>query len=132
MSDDLTRGQAEAVRDSLDELWTVIDHANEHVDLEDHATEDECEPCTEFVRDYGGTDPMDVLNERPLAVEWELGEPFAVVLGVGGPHTEITGGGRASGSGYVLTCYWGGDTAHARGTGITRTGEYFRELVESS
>jgi hypothetical protein len=53
-----------------------------------------------------------------------------VVLGTGGPHVEIIGGGRAGG--YVLSVYWGGEVAHRRSDAISRTGIYFRELVEES
>jgi hypothetical protein len=136
MTDDMTREQAEAVRDSLDDLWTVIDHYDERQD-EPYDTWDEhvtnCETCATYVREYGeDAEPRDTLHERPLEIVWEKGEPFAVVLGIGGPHTEVTGGGRASGTGYVLTCYWGGDVSTVRGEGVTRTGDYFRELVQET
>lgn len=58
----------------------------------------------------------------------ERGEPFAVVLGTGGPHAEITGGGRSGG--YELHVYWGGGHAVRRGRAITRTGEDYRDAFE--
>jgi hypothetical protein len=77
---------------------------------------------------YEDQDAREYLQEMPLEIVWELGEEFAVVLGTGGPHVEITGGGR-SGS-YKLTVYWAGEKATVSGAAITRTGEYFREMVE--
>lgn len=105
--ENLALSQAEAWRETLAELWQAIDSGEE----------------------YEGQDPNEYLSEIPLEIVWETGEPFAVVLGTGGPHTEITGGGRWSGSGYTLECYWGGDRATLRGETINRTGDYFRELV---
>ena len=68
------------------------------------------------------------LHEYPLEVAWEVGEPFAVVLGTGGPHVEITGGGWQGA--YALHGYWGGEHVTLSGASITRTGEYFRNLYE--
>lgn len=109
-SKDLTREHADSVRAMLADLWTAID-AGEPYD--------------------GSDDAREYLNDWPLEIVWEAGEPFAVVLGTGGPHVEITGGGRASGSGYMLSVYLGGNEVIVRGEGITRTGDYFRELVQS-
>ena len=66
----------------------------------------------------------------PLEIVWEKGEPFAVVLGTGGPHTEITGGGRSGG--YDLWSYWGGDKGRRSSDAIRRTGEYFRDMLEGA
>ena len=68
------------------------------------------------------------LDEYPLEIVWEVGEPFAVVLGTGGPHIEITGGGR-QGS-YTLHGYWGGEHVTLSGASITRMGGYFRSQCE--
>lgn len=98
------RRRAESVRAMLDELWERIDRG----------------PLDES--------PYDELDEIPLEIVWEMGEPFAVVLGTGGPHVEITGGGRQGG--YVLHVYWS-EHIELRGESITRTGEYFREVVDT-
>ena len=100
----LTREQAESTRDHLAEIWAAND-ANE---------------------DYEDQNALEYLNEMPLGVVFERGEPFAVVLGTGGPHVEITGGGRSGG--YTLEVYWAGDGYTLRGEAITRTGDYFREM----
>lgn len=105
--------QADATASSLDELWERIDAA--------------------YYDDDSYDDAVTELQERPLEIVWEKGEPFAVVLGTGGPHVEIRGGGRHDGTGYTLHVYWGGEHVTrygAEGGGIDRTGAYFRELVE--
>lgn len=100
--------QVKSTEELLGELWDAIDAGEE----------------------YEGQDAQEYLDELPLEIVWEQGEPFAVVLGTGGPHVEITGGGRSSGSGYQLDVYWAGERATVRSEAITRTGEYFREMVE--
>jgi hypothetical protein len=102
------RRQAEGQRESLTELWAKIDAS-------DNGTEAYMEA-------------QDALEELPLEIVWEMGEPFAVVLGTGGPHVEITGGGRQGG--YELHTYWGSEHVVLTGESITRTGEYFRELAD--
>src|SRR5690606_7204039 len=101
------RETAVHTRELLEDIWEAIDQGGEYED----------------------TDAMDYLDELPLEVVWEVGEPFAVVLGTGGPHVEITGGGRSSG--YELTVYWGGAEATVYGDAIDRTGDYFRDMYES-
>lgn len=75
-------------------------------------------------------EPRDELDQLPLEVVWEKGEPLAVVIGAGGPHVEITGGGWRSG--YELTVYWGSNSEVRRSDSISRTGEYFREMWEET
>lgn len=105
----MAQEQADSYRTTLEELWERID------------ADDRGEGTSHY-------EPRDELDELPLEIVWEKGEAFAVVLGTGGPHTEITGGGREGG--YVLRSYWGGDKGVARSEAITRTGEYFRDYVE--
>lgn len=103
----------ESTRDSLAELWDRL--------------EIEAQSLT------GEDDAHTKLDELPLEIVWEKGEPFAVVLGTGGPHIEIRGGTRHDGNGYALHGYWSGEHVVLHGSragGIARTGEYFRELVE--
>lgn len=102
------------VRTILAELWEAID------DPRDDVTGERVE--------YEGRDPHEYLDEMPLEIVWEMGEPFAVILGTGGPHIEITGGGRQGG--YQLHGYWGGEHVVVTGGAITRTGEYFRSYIE--
>jgi hypothetical protein len=105
-----SQAQADSQAEILAEVWQAIDAG----------------------QDYEGVEAQQYLDEMALEVVWEKGEPFAVVLGIGGPHVEITGGGRASGSGFQLDVYWAGETAVKRSEAITRTGEYFRADVEES
>lgn len=86
--------------------------------------------CVDNDEQYEDSDPLEYLDELPLEIVWEVGEPFAVVLGTGGPHTEITGGGRSGN--YDLWSYWGGDKGRRSSDAIRRTGEYFRDLVDQS
>lgn len=104
----LSQKQAASTVELLEEVWAAIDADEE----------------------YEGQAAREYLDEMPLEIVWEKGEPFAVVLGTGGPHVEITGGGRSGG--YDLNVYWAGDNARSRGEAITRTGEYFREYVEEA
>ena len=98
------------VRDTADGYVSTLNLLWDHIDRDE---------------EFEGESPIDYLDAMPLELVWEPGEPFAVVLGVGGPHVEITGGGRQGG--YELTVYWGGNPVVRRGEAITRTGEYFRE-----
>ena len=81
---------------------------------------------------YEGSDAREYLDEMPLEIVWEKGEPFAVVLGTGGPHIEIRGGTRHDGSSYQIHGYWSGEHSTWSSEGVSRTGEYFRETVEES
>lgn len=113
---DHVRKTADGYVSTLEDLWERID-----------ADDDSEYPKPE--RMVGAYDsPRDELDDLPLEVVWEAGEPFAVVLGTGGPHVEITGGGRQGG--YTLTVYWGSTPVYRSGEAITRTGEYFREPYE--
>ena len=127
-TENLAEGEARATAESLAEMWAALDHAQACTE-----DADECETCQANADEYGvGEDEIyEWIHERPLDIEWEKGEPFAVVLGVGGPHTEITGGGRAERD-YSLTTYWGSDRFTTRSEAITRTGEFFRDCVEET
>lgn len=103
---DQLRKTAEGYRETLAEIWEAADGilAVECFDCEGRGTEadgEECPTCEgagEIQTDqYEGSDPFEYLDEMPLEIVWEPGEPFAVVLGTGGPHIEITGGGRSGG-----------------------------------
>lgn len=127
--------QARGTKLLLEEVWQAIDgtecetcDGNGYVGAEDAG--EICNDCdgTDFVYTYEGQDAREYLEELPLEVVWEVGEEFAVVLGTGGPHVEITGGGRNGA--YNLHVYWAGDHAQESGSAITRTGEYFRELYD--
>lgn len=105
--------QLKGTRRHLDEIWESVSLTME--EREERELPEE---------------PYELLDELPLEIMWEMGEPFAVVLGTGGPHIEIRGGTRHDGSAYSLHGYWGGEHVTISGESITRTGEYFRELVE--
>lgn len=102
---EMCQAQALGTRELLEEVWAAIDSGEE----------------------YEGQDATEYLDEMPLEIVFERGEPFAVVLGTGGPHVEITGGGRSP---YVLSVYWAGESATVHGDAIDRTGIYFRESFE--
>lgn len=135
---DMLYGHLIGTRENLTELWERIDGPAVEECARCGGTGElhgeECPECEglgehEFT-DYEGSDPMDYLNELPLEVVWERGELFAVVLGTGGPHIEIRGGTRHDGMSYTLHGYWGGEHVTVSGQAITRTGEYFRDLVD--
>lgn len=115
MSENLAQRQAESQRDLLTELWERVDAVNAG-----GAYESQHE------------DPRDELDELPLEVVWEKGTPFSVLLGFGGPNVWIECDSRDVTPDYVLHVAWGGDRAELRGESVTRTGEYFRELVEET
>lgn len=58
---------------------------------------------------YGNTTPI---GEYPLEVVDERGRPFAVVIGTGGPHIEVTADGDSSAR---LVGYHGSDKAYRYG-----------------
>lgn len=108
---DMCQIQARSTSATLDDLWAHID-AGTPVE--------------------GGEDALEHLDSMPLEIVWEKGEPFAIVLGTGGPHVEIRGGTRHDGSSYAVHVYWSGEHVvygHSS-DGVQRTGAYFRELVE--
>jgi hypothetical protein len=130
----------------LDEVWDAIDgyecetcngtgeiakreSTSEYRSIQDY---DECAACsgTGEITTYEGQDAREYLEEMLLEIVWEKGEPFAVVLGIGGPHIEIRGGTRHDGSGYQIHGYWTGEHSTWSSEGVTKTGEYFRELME--
>jgi RecJ-like exonuclease len=120
----------------LDEIWEAIDGKEcEQCDGTGTVLGDlECAPCDgtgELPSTYEGSDAREYLNELPLEIVWEKGEPFAVVLGTGGPHIEIRGGTRHDGTGYQIHGYWAGEHSTWGSEGVSRTGEYFRELIDT-
>jgi RecJ-like exonuclease len=122
----------------LDEVWDAIDgteceacDGTGEIAAQDG---DMCEACDGegTIHTYEGSDAREYLEEMPLEIVWEKGEPFAVVLGTGGPHIEIRGGTRHDGMGYAIHGYWAGEHSTWSSEGVERTGEYFREQVEQS
>jgi RecJ-like exonuclease len=121
----------------LDEIWDAIDGTDCEAcdgtgEVVGPTDVDLCEVCDGegTVHTYEGSDAQEYLDEMPLEIVWEYGEPFAVVLGTGGPHIEIRGGTRHDGSGYTIHGYWSGEHSTWSGEGVTRTGEYFRSMVD--
>lgn len=127
---DLLQGNLDNLADNLTTIWAAIDRGawsceicldpeTEHDDDTDHdyrPTEDE----------LTYDDPTDALHALPLEIVWESGEPFAVVFATGGPHIELTGGGRSGD--YALTGHWAGTTTTLHGPEIDRCGDYFRDM----
>jgi hypothetical protein len=119
----------------LDEVWEAIDgiecEACEGIGYVGEDSDD-CEACDSegTIYTYEGSNAQEYLDEMPLEIVWEKGEPFAIVLGTGGPHIEIRGGTNHDGSGYTIHGYWSGEHSTWGSEGVTRTGEYFREIAE--
>ena len=126
----------------LNEVWDAIDGTKcETCDGTGYVTDEDgneegdmCDTCDGEgkITTYEGQDAREYLEEMPLEIVWEKGEPFAVVLGTGGPHIEIRGGTRHDGSGYAIHGYWTGEHVTWSGEGVSRTGEYFREMIEEN
>lgn len=70
-----------------------------------------------------------LLDEYPLEIVYELGEPFTVIISAGGPHVEITNGldGRDC---YVLVGHWGTETVMRRGDPVATVAAYLRDMAE--
>lgn len=134
MSDEtrnMCQEHAESLKHRLAVLWMAHD-ADVKVSEEGtpHPGEacDECEDVTEGeCGEHYDRDPLEYLAEMPLEIVWELGTPFAVVFGTGGPHVEIEWDQREARAGIAV--YWGGETAKAWGDAVDRTAVYFREMV---
>lgn len=107
--DNMLRETLEGTRDSLSELWARID------------ADDNGEGSEYY-------EPRDELDDRPLEIVWRKGSPFSVLLTFGGPNIWIECDARYDV--YTLRGAWGGETDELHGDSITRTGEYFRELVD--
>lgn len=126
----LAADYARSLASTLDSIWQAADgelltpcqDCNGTGTMEDSSDCSDCDGAGEVATDqYGGQPALDYLDEMPLEVVWEKGEPFAVLLTFGGPNAWIFGGGRMD-PGYHLDVYW--DThAVERSDGIRRTGE---------
>lgn len=99
---------ADTLAQTLAEIWAAID-ADE---------------------DYEDQDAREYLDEMPLEIVWRMGSPFEVLLTFGGPNAWIEQDARYDA--VELKVAWGGDRAERRGEAITRTADYFRELVDQS
>lgn len=64
------------------------------------------------------------IYDYPLEVVDERGRPFAVVIGTGGPHIEVTADGSYSAS---LVGYWGGVRVELSGSHFDTFLDYFIE-----
>lgn len=116
---DMCQEHAESLAGILTELWQRI-----AANPEDNQWEGEPDPAV----------AQEELDQMPLEIVWERGEPFAVVFGTGGPHVEIRGGTRHDGMTYAIHVYWSGEHVawgHAS-EAVQQTGRYFRELVEET
>lgn len=101
-----TREKLAAAADYLQEILAI---AKEHIEddvAEDHDA-DSCEICSEYPAETPYDSANAYLDELPLELVAEVGTPLAVVLGTGGPHTEIVRDVR--GGGAYWSGYWGGE-----------------------
>ena len=113
MSENLAEEYADALVRSLTELWDAMDSNN---------------PDSEY-RGYGT--PDEALMAMPLEVTRVVGEPFRILLALGGPalggpNAWITS--NAHGEWAKLKVSWGSDVARRYGPVIDRTAHYFAEL----
>ena len=99
----LAQDYADRLAESLDKVWQAID-AGAEID---------------------GQPAIENLEERPLEIVAEIGEPFSILLTCGGPHAEIVWHGRGGTEYAELLTYWGGDRGRRTSQAIRRTAEYF-------
>lgn len=98
---------ADTLSGTLEEIWAAIDADEE----------------------YEGQDAREYLDEMPLEIVWRKGSPFEVLLTFGGPNAWIEQDARYDNP--ELKVAWGGDRSERRGEAITRTADYFREMVDT-
>lgn len=80
--------------------------------------------------EYEGQDAREYLDEMPLELVNEPGEPFSVLLTFGGPNASIVWSGR-SGPDYArLETAWGRDNGYRSSDAIRYVANYFSELME--
>jgi hypothetical protein len=106
--DTTSQGYAENLDQLLAEVWAAIDADEDY----------ESQPANEY------------LDEMPLEIVWEKGEPFSVLLTFGGPSAQIVK--EARWDNYRLDVHWWGDSATLTSEAITRTGRYFYEFIEET
>jgi hypothetical protein len=117
-------GAYQSHEDDMADVFAVLDGSDDADTLE-------------RVASYIGVDVDDVdddavhtfLAEYPLEIVHEVGQPFTVVLGTGGPHVEIEG--RVRDGGLVsaeFAIYWGTDSRVTRldsSDALWRLAEYY-------
>lgn len=92
-------------------------------------TLEEIVDAIESGEEYEGQDAREYLDEMPLELVAEIGEPFAIVLTVGGPHAEITWSGRGGPRYADLVTAWGSDRGRRSSDAIRYVACYFAELM---
>lgn len=73
----------------------------------------------------------DELDERPLELVAQLGSPFEIVLGVGGPDSRIVWDGRYGTDSARLEVSWGSGDVTRRSSGIRAMADYYAEMMEA-
>lgn len=108
MSDrNMAQDYADQLAETLAEIWEAIEHGGE----------------------YEGQDAREYLDEMPLELVAETGEPFSVVFTVGGPFAEITWTGRAGAYYARLETSWGSDRGYRTSDAIRSVASYFADLM---
>lgn len=79
---------------------------------------------------YDGQDPREYLDEMPLEIIAEAGEPYSVVFTVGGPFAEVTWTARAGTERAELKTTWGSDRGSRTSDAIRYVARYFAEYME--
>lgn len=82
--------------------------------------------------DYEGQDAREYLDEMPLELVAEKGEPFSVLLTLGGPNAEIAWSGRSGPNSAMLHAVWGIDRGSKSSPAIRYVANYFSELMEGN
>lgn len=109
---ELAEGYADEVRDSLTELWLRYDAAVES---------DDSEAIESVERELDGY-PLELVAER--------GEPFQVVLTVGGPDARVVWWASQGAGMAKLSVHWGTGEASRYSDGVRRLAEYFESYME--
>lgn len=114
---DMTENYADMMVKDLDQLFARHDLAERYSDVSESAARH-----LEEIREE--------IDESPLELVAEKGEPFSILLGFGGPNVRIEWSGRRGTDAAVLNVDWWFNHADRRSEGIRRMAEYFAELME--
>lgn len=113
---DMTERYADGMVEGLDLLFKRYDLASEYADRSESAARH-----LEEIREE--------IEESPLELVAEKGEPFSILLGFGGPNVRIEWSGRRGTDAAVLNVDWWFNHADRRSEGIRRMAEYFEDWM---
>lgn len=108
MNENLAQNYADSLAETFAELVTAIEDGAEI---------------------YDGQDPREYLDEMPLEIIAEVGEPYSVVFTVGGPFAEVTWTARAGAEWAELRTAWGSDRGRVTSDAVRYVARYFAEMM---